>query len=188
MRIGLFGGSFNPPHQGHRLVSSQVMKRLGLDAVWWLVTPGNPLKNQTGLAPLAQRVLAARELTELPNVHVTGFEAAHGFRYTYDTLSYLKRTLPERKFVWIMGADNFAAFHHWERWQDIARLMPLAIYVRPGSARQAPFGKAAINLAKYRLDESDAQLLPDQPAPAWVYLHGLMSVLSSTSIRAGEHA
>jgi len=188
MRIGLFGGSFNPPHEGHLLVSRQVLKRLGLDAVWWLVTPGNPLKDKSQLAPLANRVAAARKLVERPNVHVTGFEAAHGFRYTYDTLHYLKRTLPGRKLVWIMGADNFATFHHWERWRDIANLMPLAIYVRPGSARQAPFGKAAINLAKYRLDESDACLLPDQPAPAWTYLHGFMSGLSSSSIRAEKRA
>lgn len=187
MRIGLFGGSFNPPHLGHRLVSRQVLKRLGLDAVWWLVSPGNPLKDHSDLAPLTDRVIAARKITERPNIHVTGFEAAHGFRYSYDTISYLKRTLPDRKLVWIMGADNFAGLHHWERWNEITQLIPMAIYVRPGSSRRAPFSKAAIRLAKYRLDESDATLLPNVEAPAWVYLHGLMSGLSSTAIREAKN-
>lgn len=183
MRIGLFGGSFNPPHLGHRLVSRQALKRLNLDAVWWLVSPGNPLKDHSDLAPLSDRVIAARSLTEHPNVHVTGFEAAHGFRYSYDTITHLKRTLPDRKLVWIMGADNFADLHHWERWYEITQLVPMAIYVRPGSSRRAPFSKAAIRLSKYRIDESDAKLLPQMNAPAWVYLHGLMSGQSSTSIR-----
>ncbi len=184
MRIGLFGGSFNPPHEGHRLVSSQVMKRLGLDAVWWLVSPGNPLKDHSELAPLEQRVKEARALIQSPYIHVTGFEAAHGFRFSFDTLSYLKRTLPGRKLVWIMGADNLASFHHWEHWQKIAQLMPMAVYVRPGATRNAMFSKTATRFARYRLDEADAQLLPDMQAPAWTYLHGIMSGLSSTAIRA----
>jgi nicotinate-nucleotide adenylyltransferase len=184
MRIGLFGGSFNPPHEGHSLVSRQVMKRLGLDAVWWLVSPGNPLKDQTNLAPLADRVLAARKMIDGPNVHVTGFEALHGFRYTYDTLKYLRRMLPGRRLVWIMGADNLAGFHHWERWREIAGLVPMAVYVRPGSSRRAPHSPAATALARYRIDETDARLLPGMDAPAWVYLHGLMSGLSSSAIRA----
>lgn len=184
MRIGLFGGSFNPPHEGHRLVSRQVMKRLNLDAIWWIVSPGNPLKDHSDLAPLKDRVLAARQMIELPNVHVTGFEAAHGFRYSYDSLRYLKATLPGRKLIWMMGADNLAGFHRWEHWVEIAHLMPMAVYVRPGSSRRAPFSKAAIRFAKYRLDESDAALLPDLEAPAWVYLQGIMSGLSSTAIRA----
>lgn len=183
MRIGLFGGSFNPPHMGHRLVSRQVLKRLNLDAIWWIVSPGNPLKDHSDLAPLSDRVAAARNLVELPNVHITGFEAAHGFRYSYDSLSYLKQTLPDRKLVWIMGADNLASFHHWEHWVHVAHLMPMAIYVRPGSSRRAPFSKAATRFARYRVDESDATLLPDLGAPAWVYLHGIMSGLSSTAIR-----
>lgn len=183
MRIGLFGGSFNPPHQGHRLVSQQVMKRLNLDAVWWLVSPGNPLKDHSNLAPLAERVTASRKIITTPNVHATGFEAAHGFAYTYDTLRYLKSTLPGRQLVWIMGADNLAAFHQWERWRDVAALMPMAVYVRPGSSLQALASPAAIALARYRMDESDAQQLPYETAPAWIYLRGLMSTLSSTQIR-----
>lgn len=185
MRIGLFGGSFNPPHEGHRLVSQQVLKRLQLDAVWWLVSPGNPLKDHKQLAPLADRVHAARALIELPRVYATGFEAERGFRYTYDTLKYLTETLPDRRFVWIMGADSLRGFHKWEQWREIADLMPMVVYVRPGSSRRAPFSQAAQALARYRMDESDAELLPTAKAPAWVYLNGLMSALSSTAIRTG---
>lgn len=184
MRIGLFGGSFNPPHEGHILVSRQVMRALELDAVWWLVSPGNPLKDNSNLAPLIDRVKAARALIELPNIHVTGFEAEHGFRYSYDSLRYLKQILSDRRLVWIMGADNLASFHHWEHWQRIARLLPMAIYERPGSSRQAPFSRAAIRFAPYRLDAADAPLLPYKKPPAWVYLRGLVSEQSSTALRA----
>lgn len=183
MRIGLFGGSFNPPHEGHYLVSTQVMKRLELDMVWWLVSPGNPLKNHDDLAPLEARVLAAREMINVPQIKVTGFEAAHGFRFTYDTLRYLKATLPGRKLVWIMGGDNLAGFHRWEHWQRIARMMPMAVYVRPGTSKRALGSIAAKRFEQFRIDESDASLLPNMRAPAWVYLHGMMSVLSSTAIR-----
>ena len=185
MRIGLFGGSFNPAHSGHCLVTNEVMRRVGLDQVWWLVSPGNPLKDNSGLPPLADRVLGARAQITERNVHVTGFEAAYGFRYTFDTLSHLKSRLAGRKLVWIMGADNLAGFHRWERWRDIADLLPIAVYVRPGAARHAMHAPAASALAGYRLDETDAPLLPDQPAPAWVYLEGVMSPLSSSAIRAG---
>lgn len=184
MRIGLFGGSFNPPHDGHRLVSRQVMKRLNLDAVWWLVSPGNPLKDNSDLPPLKDRITAARSLVTLPGVHVTGFEAAYGFRYTFDTLAHIKSRLAGRKLVWIMGADNLDGFHRWERWRDIAELMPIAVYVRPGNIRYTTASQAAAALSRYRLDETDAALLPDQKAPAWVYLNGIMSALSSSAIRA----
>lgn len=184
MRIGLFGGSFNPPHEGHRLVALQALKRLGLDAVWLLVSPGNPLKDHSELAPLADRVQMARQVMDHPQIRVTGFEAAHGFRYTYDTLKFLKESKPAAHFVWIMGADNLVAFHRWERWRDIARLMPMAVYVRPGSSRLAPMSVAARTLAPYRIDESDAEVLVTLKPPAWVFLHGLMSGLSSSAIRA----
>lgn len=183
MRVGLFGGSFNPPHQGHRLVALQALKRLRLDAVWLLVTPGNPLKNHDELAPLPDRVARARALMNHPQIRVTGFEAAHGFRYTYQTLEFLKSARPGTRFVWIMGADNLRDFHHWERWREIAGLMPIAVYVRPGSSRLAPVSRAAQALKAYRVDEADAARLADCRPPAWVYLHGLMSGLSSTLIR-----
>lgn len=184
MKIGLFGGSFNPIHDGHLLVAEQCLQRLGLDAVWFLVSPGNPLKNHDELAPLKDRVEDARALLDHPRIKVTGFEAAHGFRYTYDTLKFLTQTLPDRNFVWIMGADNMVSFHKWDRWREIANMLPIAVYVRPGSSRKAPGSLAATAFARYRLDEDDAPLLATCEPPAWVYLHGIMSGLSSSVIRA----
>lgn len=184
MRIGLFGGSFNPIHEGHRLVVEETLRRLGLDALWVMVTPGNPLKDHSELAPLRERVLAARRLLANPKVRVTGFEAAHGFSYSWQTVKFLTQALPDRHFVWIMGADNLVAFHRWERWRDIAAVMPMAIYVRPGSSRRAPVSPAAIALSRWRIDEDEAQRLPEMPAPAWAYLHGRQSLLSSSAIRA----
>lgn len=184
MRIGLFGGSFNPPHEGHRLVALQCLKRLDLDAVWLLVTPGNPLKQNAGLPSIDTRVRAARALMVHPQIRVTGFEAAHGFRYSYETIRHLTHALPDRRFVWIMGADNLRDFDRWERWREIAEMIPLAVYVRPGSELRAPVAKAATALARYRLEESDARALADRDPPAWVFLRGLMSALSSSAIRA----
>jgi len=186
MRIGLFGGSFNPIHDGHRLVVEETLRRLELDALWVLVTPGNPLKNHNDLAPLADRVLAARHLLDNPKVRVTGFEAAHGFTYSWQTIRFLTKTLPDRRFVWIMGADNLVDFNRWERWQEIAAMVPMAVYVRPGSSRRAPVSMAASYLARWRLDEEDAPRLAALPPPAWVYLHGRQSPLSSSAIRAGR--
>lgn len=184
MRIGLFGGSFNPAHEGHMLVVEQALRRLALDRLWVLVTPGNPLKHHDDLAPLAERVAGARRLMDDKRIEVTGFEAEHGFKYSFQTILYLKQALADRHFVWIMGADNMVGFHHWQRWAEIARLLPLAIYVRPGSSRLAPASRAAQALAHFRIDEAAAPGLALQRAPAWVYLHGLQSGLSSSAIRA----
>jgi nicotinate-nucleotide adenylyltransferase len=184
MRIGLFGGSFNPIHDGHRLVVEETMRRLALDAVWVLVTPGNPLKNHAELAPLADRVRAARDLLDHPRVRVTGFEAAQGFTYSWQTIRFLTQSMPDRRFVWIMGADNLVDFHRWERWRDIAAMVPMAIYVRPGSSRRAPVSPAAGALSRWRVDEEDAARLAMLRAPAWVYLRGRQSTLSSSAIRA----
>jgi len=188
MRIGLFGGSFNPIHDGHVLVMEETLRRLGLDALWVLVTPGNPLKSHSELQSLDQRVRAARQKIGNPRIRVTGFEAAHGFTYTFDTLNYLARSLPDRRFVWIMGADSLADFHRWERWTDIARLMPIAVYVRPGASSRALASRAATVLGPYRLDEGKAMLLASRPPPAWVFLRGRQSSLSSSAIRAAKSA
>lgn len=187
MRVGLFGGSFNPAHEGHRLVAVQCLARLGLDAMWLLVSPGNPLKDHSELAPLAQRVAGTRALMDHPDIKVTGFEAAHGFRYSFDTLSHLKDACPGTRFVWVMGADNLRQFHEWERWQDIAALMPMAVYARPGSNLRATFSKAATVLRDHRIPESAATTIADREPPAWVYLHGMMSRQSSTAIRASRN-
>ena len=188
MRIGLFGGSFNPAHEGHRLVAVQCLKRLALDTVWLLASPGNPLKENSELPPLAERVRAAREMVAHPDVKVTGFEAEHNFRYSFDTLSFLRQGCPGVKFVWIMGADNLVQFDRWERWRDIAELMPIAVYARPGSLHRATASKAANALRNYRIPEGEAETLADRVPPAWVYLRGVMSAQSSTAIRATRQA
>ena len=117
MRIGLFGGTFDPPHLAHVGATLLAMKRLKLDRVWWLVTPGNPLKNTKGLAPLSQRIAAARALTHHPRIDITGIEAVINTRYTYDTLEYLVRRCIGVRFVWVMGADNLRSFYRWQSWR-----------------------------------------------------------------------
>jgi nicotinate-nucleotide adenylyltransferase len=184
MRIGLFGGSFNPIHEGHLLVIDETLRRLQLDAIWVLVTPGNPLKNHQDLAPLADRVQAARSFIDNPRVRVTGFEASHGFTYSWQTIRFLTQSMPDRRFVWIMGADNLVDLNRWERWRNIAAMVPMAVYVRPGSSRRAPVSMAASYLSRWRIDEEDATRLPMLKPRAWVYLHGRQSQLSSSAIRA----
>lgn len=183
LRIGLFGGSFNPPHDGHRLASLIALKRLRLDRVWWIVTPGNPLKDNSALPPLAERMAAARELARHPRIDITGFEAEIDTRFTYDTIVYLQRRCPDVSFVWIMGADNLNGFHRWQRWRDIALRVPIAIIDRPGSTLRSARSRTAMMLAHHRLAEHEASLLASTPPPAWIFLHGPRSPLSSTQIR-----
>ncbi len=183
MRIGLFGGSFNPPHDGHRLASLVALKRLRLDAVWWLVTPGNPLKDISGLPSLEARMEAARRIARDPRIIVTGIEARIGTRYTFDTVDWLSRRCAGVNFVWLMGADNLASFHRWQRWREIARTLPIAVIDRPKSTLKATHSRAAIWLAPRRFDEADAALLPVSRPPAFVFLHGPRSDLSSTALR-----
>jgi nicotinate-nucleotide adenylyltransferase len=186
MRIGLFGGSFNPAHEGHRLVALECLKRLRLDALWVLVTAGNPLKDHSELAPLNDRIEAARKLMDHPRIEVTAFEAAHGFRYTYETVSFLTSACDGVKFVWIMGADGLWDFDRWERWEEIAARVPIAVYARPGSTFRATFSKAATALKEARIPEESAETLADRKPPAWVYLRGVTSAQSSSAIRAGR--
>jgi nicotinate-nucleotide adenylyltransferase len=186
MRIGLFGGTFDPPHDAHRAASLIAMRRLGLDRVWWLVTPGNPLKDTRGLAPLSERIAAAKELANHPRIVVTGLEAAIGARYTYDTLAYLRAHCPLVRFVWIMGADNLRSFHRWQNWRGIADLVPIAVVDRLGPSLYAAGSTAAHALAGFRIPEQEAHTLARRNPPAWVYLHGLKSPLSSTALRAAR--
>lgn len=183
MRIGLYGGSFNPAHDGHRLVSLLAMKRLDLDRVWWIVTPGNPLKSTGELASLAERMAEAKRASAHPRIDVTGFEDAIGSRYTVDTLAYLKRRCPGIDFVWIMGADNLASFHRWRGWAEIARMMPIAVIDRPGWTLKATHSRAAAALSSARLEEREAAALPMLKPPAWTFLHGPRSHASSTELR-----
>ena len=186
-RIGLFGGTFDPPHRAHLAVSLFAMKRLRLDRVWWLVTPGNPLKNATAPAALDQRLVAARALARHPRIDVTGIEARIGARYSYDTIRYLLSRCPQVHFVWIMGADNLASFHRWQNWRGIAALVPIAVVDRLGPSLDA-MGSVAGRALRHRIAERAAASLPRRRPPAWVYLHGLKSPLSSTALRAAAVA
>ena len=188
LRIGLFGGSFNPPHRGHVHASELALKRIGLDRVWWLVSPGNPLKETAGLPPLATRMAAARALARDPRIVVTGLEAEIGTRYSYDTVAYLRRRCPGVRFVWIMGADILAQLHLWQRWRQIAELVPFAVIDRPGPTWRALGTPAAHWLAAHRVSEAEAALLPQTDAPAFVFLHGPRIDISSTLLRQAGHS
>jgi len=182
MRIGLLGGSFNPAHEAHREISLTALKRLGLDQVWWLVTPGNPLKDPSKLASLESRVEAAREMARHPRIEVTGF--AGGSAYTIDLLAELKRRFPGVNFVWLMGADNLAQFHRWRAWEEIFAAVPIAVLDRPGLRLKARASKAAQRFALYQVDESDAGGLTRLEPPAWTILSHRLSGVSSTALRA----
>jgi nicotinate-nucleotide adenylyltransferase len=186
MRIGLFGGSFNPPHAGHALVCELALRRLGLDRVWLMVSPGNPLKSREGLPSLSERMAAARRLMRDPRVVVTGFEAEIGAVYSFQTVEYLRRACPGVHFVWIMGADNLADFFRWKRWREIARKVPILVVDRPGATHRAERGLAASWLAGRRLPESQAKTLALRRPPALIVLHGPRSSLSSTQLRGAR--
>jgi nicotinate-nucleotide adenylyltransferase len=187
LRIGLFGGSFNPPHEGHRAASLLALRRLRLDQVWWLVSPANPLKDARELAPLSVRVAAARKISQHPRIKITAIEAVIGATYTFETITFLKQRCRGVHFVWLMGADNFCVFDRWQHWAGIARLVPMAIIDRPGSTLTALHGRAAESLAPFRLDESDGVLLATMVPPAFLFLHGPRSPMSSTALREHSH-
>jgi nicotinate-nucleotide adenylyltransferase len=183
MRIGLFGGSFNPPHEAHRAASLLALKKLRLDQVWWLVTPGNPLKDTRALPSLEQRLQWAQAMADHPRIAVTGFEAAIGAKYSYDTIRWLLTEAPQTHFVWIMGADNLKDFHRWRNWRDIFMALPVAVVDRGGLSLKATSGAAAISFARARIPESRAATLAGLSPPAWTYLHGVKSGMSSTQLR-----
>ncbi len=183
LRVGLLGGSFNPPHLAHRAISLFALKRLKLDRVWWLVTPGNPLKDNGGLHALADRMEAARKLAADPRIDISCLESVIGTRYTADTINYLRKRASRLRFVWIMGADNLAQFHRWQNWQRIASQVPIAVIDRPPQSFRALSAPAAQALANYRIPETEAGRLADRRAPAWVFLTGLKLNLSSTGLR-----
>jgi nicotinate-nucleotide adenylyltransferase len=184
MAVGLFGGSFNPPHAGHALVVEIALRRLGLDKLWWMVTPGNPLKNANELRPLAERIRLSEKFANDPRIVVTAFEASHHIRYTADTLALVKARNPGVDFVWIMGADSLRDFHRWERWRRIALTFPIAVMDRPGSTLSFLSSVMAKTFDYARIDEKDAPLLARMKPPAWTFIHGPRSSLSSTALRA----
>ncbi|KAB2957597.1 MAG: nicotinate-nucleotide adenylyltransferase [Rhizobiaceae bacterium] len=186
MAVGLFGGSFNPPHAGHALVAEIALRRLRLDQLWWIVTPGNPLKSAAELAPLAERLRRSEAVAGDPRIRVTAFEARHSVRFTADTLALVKAHNPGVDFVWVMGADNLRDFHRWQRWRQIAMTVPIAVMDRPGATLSFLSSVMAKTFDYARRDETDAPRLARMTAPAWTFIHGPRSRLSSTSIRNAE--
>jgi nicotinate-nucleotide adenylyltransferase len=186
LAVGLFGGSFNPPHAGHALVAEIALRRLALDQLWWIVTPGNPLKSGNELAPLAERLMLSEQTAQNPRIKVTAFEAAHNVRYTADTLALVRARNPGVDFVWVMGADGLRDFHRWQRWRKIVITFPIAVIDRPGSTLSFLSSMVAKTFDYARVDEIDAPRLARMKAPAWTFIHGPRSMLSSTAIRAGQ--
>jgi nicotinate-nucleotide adenylyltransferase len=182
--IGLLGGSFNPAHAGHRQISLSALKRLGLDEVWWLVSPQNPLKPTDGMAPFGERLAGARAFARHPRIRVTGIEADLKTTYTAETLKRLSRRLPHLRFIWLMGADNLAQIHQWKDWQQIFHTVAVAIFARPSYCLRALASMAAHRFARNRMPESASAMVRRRLPPAWVFLVGPLSPLSATAIRA----
>ncbi|MCL4111674.1 UNVERIFIED_CONTAM: hypothetical protein GTU68_023630 [Idotea baltica] len=181
-RIGLLGGSFDPAHEGHLHISVEALKRFDLDQIWWLVSPGNPLKTR-GPAPLARRVKVAGNVAKHPRIMVTDIEAQLGTRYTHATLSALIGLCPQAHFVWLMGADNLASFHLWENWRSIMQTVPIGVLARPGDRISARMSPAARIFRHTRLKARSSHLLGRTPAPAWCFVNVPMHHASSTKIR-----
>ncbi len=181
--IGLLGGSFDPAHDGHAHITREALKRFRLDRVWWLVSPGNPLKAH-GPAPMEMRLARAREVIDDPRVTITDIEARLGTRYTAETLERLFALYPRARFVWLMGADNLAGFHHWENWQDIFEALPIGVIARPGDRVTARMSPAARRYRAARLPGGEAGRLADAAPPAWCLINVPMVDTSSSAIRA----
>jgi len=180
--VGLLGGSFDPPHDGHAHLTREALKRLALDRVWWLVSPANPLKRKIP-APMPARLAACRRIIDHPHVAVTDIETRLGTRATVDTLRELQRRYPQLRFVWLMGSDNLAGFHRWESWQQIMAMVPVAVLARPGHRSASLTARAARQFAGMRLPAAEAPSLAWRQPPAWVYLDMPMRRDSSTALR-----
>ncbi|MEO6388240.1 MAG: nicotinate-nucleotide adenylyltransferase [Croceibacterium sp.] len=183
---GLLGGSFNPAHGGHRAITLFAIEALGLDEAWWLVSPGNPLKPSAGMAPLSARVRSAQAKARRAPIRVTAIERALGTRYTIDTLRALKRRYPQRRFVWLMGADNLAQFHLWKDWRAIAREMPIAVIARPGYDRRALASPAMAWLRRHRLSAARFRNRGEWSAPALIELRFDPDPRSANSMRRAD--
>ncbi|MCE2509583.1 MAG: nicotinate-nucleotide adenylyltransferase [Alphaproteobacteria bacterium] len=183
LRIGLLGGSFNPAHDGHRHVSLLALRKLGLDEVWWLVSPQNPLKPEKGMAPLKARLRQAEAVARHPRIRVTDLESQFGTRYTIDTLRTLFRAFPGCHFVWLMGADNLAQISKWRDWTSIFRTVPIAVFDRPSYAFSASTGLASRRYGLSCLPERFAKKLVTMKPPVWVFFRTALSPVSATRIR-----
>jgi len=182
-RIGVLGGSFNPPHAGHREISLLALERLALDAVWWLVTPANPLKEAGVYAPYEDRIRAAQRLADHRDIVVSDFELRHSLQYTVETIEQLQRLNPDKNFVWLMGADSLSTFHRWKRWRCIAALVPIAVFNRPGHETAHLTSEAATTPGAMRRFDGSAEALADIDPPAWMFFPDVNNPLTSTAIR-----
>lgn len=183
MRVGVLGGSFDPPHEGHRHLSLEALKRFDLDRIIWLVSPGNPLKPDAP-ADAERRVAAAKELTQHPRLWVSDFELRKGCRHTAQTLALMQAHWRGVQFVWLMGADNLTSFHEWKDWQQIMNRVPVGVLARPGSRLQARFSMAAKVYQHSRLSDHASQMLGSSAPPRWCYVNIPLRPESSTAIRA----
>ena len=180
--IGLLGGSFDPAHAGHVEITRHALRRFGLDRVWWMVSPANPLK-PTGPDLLLSRIRAAKRVMEHPKVDVTGIESDLGTRFTSDTIAALKQRFAQYRFVWLMGADNLAQLHLWQDWRSIIQTVPVGVLARPGDSMPARFSRAARLYSANRLPDRASHMLAHARAPAWCFVNVAMSPDSSTAIR-----
>lgn len=183
-RVGLLGGSFNPAHQGHRQLSLAAIEALGLEELWWLVSPGNPLKQATEMAPFAARLASAEHMARGTPIHVSDFERRAGTRYTIDTLQALLRDHPDHRFIWLMGADTVAEFHRWKDWREIAQLVPIAVLPRPGYDEAARAARAMGWLSGFVRPESQAKCWTEWSPPAILFLRLPTNPTSATALRA----
>ena len=186
IRVGLMGGSFNPAHEGHLHIARMALQRLALDEIWWLVSPQNPLKSRDDMAPFASRLASARRMARHPRIKVRDIALHLGTHYTADTLVALRRRCPNIDFVWIMGADNLAGFHRWERWSLICHTTVIAVFDRPSYSLKALASRAAKRFAKSRLPERASRKLAGRRPPAWVFLPTRRHPASATRIRAAR--
>jgi nicotinate-nucleotide adenylyltransferase len=186
--IGLLGGSFNPAHDGHVELSALAIDKLGLDRVWWLVSPQNPLKSESGMAPLARRMAQAQRMVKGQAITVTDIEAELGTRYTADTLEALVSLYPEANFVWLMGADNLIQVHRWHGWSRIFHTVPVAVFSRPTYSFRAEQSKAAQRYARYRLPAYRSRSLAMKRPPAWVLFKRPHNPQSATKLRQGDRS
>lgn len=181
--IGLLGGSFDPAHEGHAHITREALRRFGLDAVWWLVSPGNPLKDPKEYAPYEARLAKARIVAADPSIVISDFERRKNLRYTVDTLETLTALWPEMRFVWLMGADSLETLHHWKDWRRIFALVPVAIFNRPGHEHAAEDSPAAREFAAFRREGASARALAEAEPPAWAFFDKPAIPLSSTQLR-----
>ncbi|MEZ5921439.1 MAG: nicotinate-nucleotide adenylyltransferase [Parvularculaceae bacterium] len=182
-RIGILGGSFNPAHEGHREISLAALKLLQLDAVWWLVSPGNPLKDPSSYAPYPERLAEARRIANHHRIVVSNFEERKNLQYTVDTIDALQSLWPQMDFVWLMGADSLETFDHWKDWRRIAAMTPIAVFSRPGHEKAFEIAQAAKELGAFLMPESEAASVVGAEPPAWTFISSTANPASATELR-----